>query len=155
MIPPSSWPWRPPSLCLQPLSPCCRHWANSGNMGQHYSCNSQCEQNLPRTFLLSWHFEHDLGSLGIKLGQRGTSMNSSKMQGNVSAALKSIVKCRNLQSRWIINIIVAISFHFDWHSIFSDTRRYSPLRWPTSISCGGLPPSAKKNFAKKRAYYAV
>ena len=33
------------------------------------------------------------------------------------------------------------------------TRRYGPLRGPTSSSCGGLWPSALR--AKKRAYYAV
>ena len=38
------------------------------------------------------------------------------------------------------------------------TRRYSPLRGLTSISCGGLRPSAEGFFCpsgKKRAYYTV
>ena len=38
------------------------------------------------------------------------------------------------------------------------TRRYGPLRGPTSSSCGGLRPLAEAFFAlsgKKRAFYAV
>ena len=41
---------------------------------------------------------------------------------------------------------------------FRLTRRYSPLRGPTSSSCKGLWPSGDAFFAlraKKRAYYAV
>ena len=42
--------------------------------------------------------------------------------------------------------------------IFITTRRYGPLRGPTSSSCGGLRPSAEAFFAllaKKKNYYAV
>ena len=43
-------------------------------------------------------------------------------------------------------------------SIIKMTRRYGPLRGPTSSSCGGLQPLAEGFFCplgKKRAYYAV
>ena len=40
-------------------------------------------------------------------------------------------------------------------SIFSTTRRYGPLRGPTSSSCGGLRPRLFLPFGQKRAYYAV
>ena len=38
-----------------------------------------------------------------------------------------------------------------------ETRRYGPLRGPTSSSCGGLHPSSEAFFAllEKRTYYAV
>ena len=37
------------------------------------------------------------------------------------------------------------------------TRRYGPLRWPTSNSCGGLQPLAEAflPFGQQKAYYAV
>ena len=38
---------------------------------------------------------------------------------------------------------------------FKFTRRYGPLRGPTSSSCGGLWPSVFLPFDKKRGYYAV
>ena len=51
-----------------------------------------------------------------------------------------------------------INYPLHFHTwVVTDTRRWSPLRGPTSGSCGGLRPSAEAFFAlrTKKAYYAV
>ena len=62
-----------------------------------------------------------------------------------------------------MRITMVQGFHHSCHGIMivlmiTTTRRYGPLRGPTSSSCGGLRPSTEGFFSpsgKKRAYYAV